>query len=82
MVEQKSDKGKWQPAWSNTLGDLAASTATEAVYPHEDVHWGSTTAANFGVNLAAEAFGNLMEEFVVPKLTLHKKKRVVQQTTP
>lgn len=82
VFEQKSDKGKWEPAWSNTLGDLAASTATEAVYPHADVNWVSSTAESFGINLAGEAFGNLMEEFVVPKLTLHKKKQTPQRTTP
>ncbi|WP_182277748.1 carboxypeptidase-like regulatory domain-containing protein [Granulicella sp. 5B5] len=80
VLEQRSDKGKWQPGWSNMLGDLAASTATVALYPHDDVHWGSTTAANFGLNLAGTAFGNIMEEFVVPKLVLHRKK--AKQTTP
>jgi hypothetical protein len=73
-VEQRNDKGQWRPAYSNMLGDLSASLVTVAIYPHQATDWGKTTAVDFGLNIAGEAFGDLMEEFVVPKLGRHKKK--------
>ena len=71
--EQKSDKGRWEPAYSNMLGDLSSSLVTVALYPHQDADWGRTASEDFGLSIAGEAFGNLMEEFVVPKLHWHKK---------
>jgi hypothetical protein len=71
-IEQKGDKGHWEPAYSNMLGDVAATLATVAVYPHQDVNWGTTAAENFGLSIASQAFGNIMEEFVVPKLKWKK----------
>jgi hypothetical protein len=73
-VEQRNDKGQWRPAYSNMLGDLSASLVTVAIYPHQATDWGKTTALDFGLNIAGEAFGDLMEEFVVPKLAKRKKK--------
>ena len=78
-LEQKGDNGKWQVGYSNMLGDVAASAVTVALYPHQNTNWGGTLAADFALNIAGQAFGNLMEEFVVPKLHLHKKQ---SQTTP
>ena len=78
-LEQKSDKGKWEPGYSNMLGGVAASAATVALYPHQNTDWGGTLAVDFALNIAGDAFGNIMEEFVVPKLHLHKKQ---SQTTP
>lgn len=71
--EQKNDKGKWGPAFSNILGDVGSSLVTVAVYPHQDIDWGTTVGEDFGLSFAGEAFGNLMQEFVVPKLHRHKK---------
>jgi hypothetical protein len=71
-IEQKSDNGHWEPAYSNMLGDVASTLATVAVYPHQDVNWGATAAENFGISIASQAFGNIMEEFVVPKLKWKK----------
>jgi Carboxypeptidase regulatory-like domain len=78
-IEQKGDNGKWQVGYSNMLGDVAASAVTVALYPHQNTNWGGTLAEDFALNIAGTAFGNLMEEFVVPKLHLHKKQ---PQTTP
>jgi hypothetical protein len=74
VVAQRDDKGKWVPAYSNTLGGLAASAATVALYPHQSTKWGPTIGAQLGLNFAGEAFGNLMVEFVVPHLPTFKKK--------
>ncbi len=78
-IEQKGDNGKWQLGYSNMLGDVTASAVTVALYPHKNTDWGGTLAEDFALNIAGVAFGNLMEEFVVPKLHLHKKH---PQTTP
>jgi hypothetical protein len=80
VVEQRDDKGKWRPAYSNTLGGLASSVVEVAIYPHQTTAWGPTIGAQLGINFAAEAFGNIMEEFVVPKL--HRKGRAAPRTTP
>jgi hypothetical protein len=71
---QRNDKGQWRPGYAETLGDLSASLVTVAIYPHQATDWGKTTAIDFGLNVAGEAFGDLMEEFVVPKLPHSKKK--------
>jgi hypothetical protein len=73
-VVQRNDKGQWRPGYAEMLGDLSASLVTVAIYPHQATDWGKTTALDFALNIAGEAFGNLMEEFVVPKLPHSKKK--------
>ena len=67
----KGDNRKWQPNYSNILGNFAAAGITTLYYPAQDRH---TSAANFTVQNALIGFGasaaaNVIEEFFSKKLT-------------
>jgi hypothetical protein len=59
----KGDNGKWQPGYSNILGNLAAGGISNLYYPASDRGFGLTVER--GMTVTAEgAFGNLLQEFV------------------
>ena len=47
-VEQRGDNGRWQPAWSNTAGDVGSALISTTYYPHQSTNWGKLTGQNFG----------------------------------
>ncbi len=72
-VEQRGDNGRWQPAYSNLLGNAGSSLISTAYYPHNNINWGATAGENFAIGIGSEALGNLLEEFVFNHLTTRKK---------
>lgn len=61
-VRCKSDSGKWQPNYSNLLGNLAAGGISNLYYPEADRGFGLTIQQ--GLSVTAEgAFGALLIEF-------------------
>jgi hypothetical protein len=77
----KGDNGKWQVCYSSLLGSLAAGGISNAYYPESDRGVG-LTFQNFGIGIAATAGVNLLQEFVLPKLTPHKPAKALDPSTP
>jgi len=69
----KGDSGRWQVCYSSLLGSLAAGGISNAYYPESDRGVG-LTFENFGLGVAATAGVNLLQEFVLRKLTPHASK--------
>jgi hypothetical protein len=73
-VRCKGDNGKWQPSYSNILGNIAAGGISNLYYPASDRGVGLTFER--GIVVTAEgAVGTLLQEFVpdLEKKFLHKK---------
>ncbi len=67
----KGDNGKWQPAYSSILGSLAAGGISNLYYAKVDRNGAELTFENALVGIGANAVTNLLQEFVVKKLTPH-----------
>jgi hypothetical protein len=70
----KGDNGKWQPGYSNILGNLAAGGISNLYYPASDRGFGLTVER--GMTVTAEgAIANIIQEFVpdIQKRYFHKK---------
>ncbi len=68
----KGDNRRWQPNYSNVIGQLAAGGISNLYYPSQDRDSAGVTFGNAAIGIAGNAVGNVMQEFIVPKLTLHK----------
>ncbi len=70
----KGDNGRWQPNYSNVLGSLAAGGISNLYYPADDRDGADLTFENAAIGLGATAVSNLLQEFVIKKLTpkVHK----------
>jgi hypothetical protein len=66
----KGDNGRWQPNYSNILGSLAAGGISNAYYPASD-RGAALTFENAFIGIGATAAVNVLQEFVVRKLTPH-----------
>ena len=66
----KGDNGRWQANYSTIIGGLAAGGISNLYYPANDRGAG-LTFENEAIGIAATAVGNLVQEFVVRKLTPH-----------
>jgi hypothetical protein len=64
----KGDNGKWQANYSGLLGGLAAGGISNLYYPASDRDAG-LTFQNFAIGIGAAAAANVLQEFVVKKLT-------------
>lgn len=67
----KGDNGKWQPAYSSILGSLAAGGLSNLYYAPSDRNGAELTFENALVGIGASAVTNLLQEFVVRRLTPH-----------
>jgi hypothetical protein len=65
----KGDNGRWQPNYSNFLGDLASGGISNLYYPPQDRNGVALTFEDVGISMGARAADYLMQEFLVPKLT-------------
>jgi hypothetical protein len=65
----KGDNGRWQPNYSNILGNLAAGGISNAYYPADDRNGAALTFENTAIGIGATAIANLFQEFVVRKFT-------------
>ncbi len=72
-VVRKSDRGRWQPNYSDIIGDLAAGGIANAYYPEKDRNGAGLTFQNAAINIAGDAVGNLAQEFLFRRLTTHSK---------
>lgn len=68
----KGDNGHWQPNYSSILGSLAAGGISNLYYPSQNRNDAALTFESAGLAIGATAGANLLQEFVIPKLTPKK----------
>jgi hypothetical protein len=69
----KGDNGHWQPNYSNILGNLAAGGISNLYYPSQNRNGAGLTFQNAAIGIGATAAANLVEEFLMRKLTPNLK---------
>jgi Carboxypeptidase regulatory-like domain len=79
-VVAKGDNGHWQPNYSGVLGGLAGAGISNLYYPAADRNGAALTFENLGLGTAESALQNLLQEFLIRKLTPKIPK--YSQTTP
>jgi hypothetical protein len=67
----KGDNGRWQVAYSALVGGLAAGGISNLYYPAANRSGAGLTFANFGIGTGGSAIQNLIQEFVIRRLTPH-----------
>jgi Carboxypeptidase regulatory-like domain len=67
----KGDNGHWQPNYSGIIGGLASGGLSNLYYPAADREGGELTVQNALIGIASGAATNLLQEFVIRKLTPH-----------
>ena len=68
-VITRGDNGKWQPNYSSVLGDLAAGGLSNLYYPSTDRNGFGLTVKNGLVDAAFDGVGNLIQEFILNRMT-------------
>ena len=71
----KGDNGHWQPNYSGVLGSLAAGGISNLYYPAADRDSAALTFDNTAIGIGSNAISNLLQEFLIPKLTPNKALR-------
>jgi hypothetical protein len=74
-IRCKGDNGKWQPNFSNLLGNMAAGGISNLYYPKDDRGLGLTIEQGFLVT-AEGAFGALLIEFAPDVIRHFQKNRL------
>jgi|SRR5581483_288274 len=64
----RGDNRRWQVNYSFMLGTLAAGGISNLYYPRQD-RGAALTFENAAIGIAQAAFTNLLQEFLIPKLT-------------
>ncbi len=75
----KGDNGHWQTNYSNILGSLAAGGISNLYYPEKDRNDASLTFENAAIGIAATAAANLVQEFVIRRLTPSARREAAKQ---
>ncbi len=65
----KGDNGRWQPNYSNVLGNFAAGGISNLYYPPQDRDGAGLTIENGAIGIGATAVANIFQEFIIRKLT-------------
>jgi hypothetical protein len=65
----KGDNGRWQVNYSNILGNIAAGGISNFYYPAQNRNGAALTFENALVGIGATAVANVVEEFLMRKLT-------------
>jgi hypothetical protein len=65
----KGDNGHWQTNYSNIVGSLAAGALSNLYYPTQNRNGPALTFENTAIGIGATAAANLVEEFLMRKLT-------------
>ena len=69
----KGDNQLWQPNYSSVLGDLAAGGISNLYIPERDRHGAALTFENAGIALGTTAVINVLQEFVLHKITSRRQ---------
>ena len=65
----KGDNGHWEPDYSAVLGHFAAGGIANLYLPQQNRNALGTTLENGLIGIGFDAFANILQEFVFPKLT-------------
>jgi hypothetical protein len=65
----KGDNGHWQPNYSGILGSLAAGGISNLYYPPQNRDGATLTFENTLIGIGTSAAVNIIQEFIIPKLT-------------
>jgi carboxypeptidase family protein len=65
----KGDNQRWQPNYSNVLGNLGAGAISNLYYPSQNRNGATLTFESALIGIGATAASNVLEEFVIKKLT-------------
>jgi hypothetical protein len=76
----KGDNGHWQPNYSSILGSLASGGISNLYYPAQNRDGAGLTFENTLIGIGETAATNLLQEFVIRKLTPNAPHQ--QSTTP
>jgi hypothetical protein len=71
----KGDNGRWQANYSNILGSFAAGGISNLYYPAKDREGAEFTIENGLIGIGATSAANLIQEFIIRKLTPKLPKR-------
>jgi hypothetical protein len=69
VVICKGDNGRWQPNYSNVLGNLAAAGISNVYYPASDREGAELTIRNSLIGTGAGAVGALFQEFLIKRIS-------------
>ena len=69
VVMCKGDNGRWQPNYSNVLGNLAAAGISNLYYPASNRNGAGITIQNALIDTAEGAAGALLQEFLLKKIS-------------
>ena len=69
VVRCHGDNGRWQPNYSNILGNLAAGGLSSLYYPKSDQHSVQVTVTNTLIGTAEGSFSTLLQEFLLRHFT-------------
>jgi hypothetical protein len=78
----KGDNKRWQANYSNILGNIASGGISNLYYPAQDRNGAELTFANAGIGIGSGAFTNLLQEFLLRKLTPEAKHDPPGSTAP
>jgi len=70
----KGDNGHWQPNYSSVLGNLASGGLANTYYPPQNRNGVALTFEVTAVGIAATAGDNLLQQFLIPKLSGKSRK--------
>ncbi len=65
----KGDNQRWQPNYSSVFGDLAAGGLSNLYIPERDHHGAKLTFQNAGIAMGTSAVIDVLQEFVLRKIT-------------
>jgi hypothetical protein len=65
----KGDNRRWQPNYSNILGNIAAGGISNVYYPAQNRNGAALTFESALIGIGATAAANVVQEFVIRKIT-------------
>jgi len=69
----KGDNGRWQANYSNILGSFAGAAISSTYYPTNNQ--ASVVLSNGFIRMGESSLTGVMQEFILPKLMKHSKRR-------
>jgi hypothetical protein len=69
IVICKGDNGKWQPNYSNVLGNLTSGAISSLYYPNSARHDIQTSVDNIFIGIGEGSISTLFQEFILRHLT-------------
>jgi len=73
-VIARGDNGRWQPGYANVVGNFASGAISDLYYPAGSRNGGALIVENGLIGIASDGLGNLVQEFVLRKMTPGSRK--------